>query len=116
MTSARRFFFIKQQCTKAHIHSYIRRNCERITVFDASGNIVGKIGTIEGAEVNLEIFIGGKIILEEHAKGDQPVGGPAQPATFNRCTVSGMVYRIKLVYLVKIIVKVFSGTHQAKAD
>jgi hypothetical protein len=59
MTAAIGFIGIEQQCTKANINSYVRFNYGSITILYTAGNIVRKIGAIDGIDINSEIFIGG---------------------------------------------------------
>ena len=63
------FIIIQQQRTETDIRPYIRIYKQGVPVFDASRYIKRKVAAIQQAKVNLKIFIGGKVILNEHAEG-----------------------------------------------
>ena len=86
------FFAVEQQGAKAHIDADIRVDEKGIAVFYAAWNIVRKITTVNGIDINLKVLIGGKVILEEHAKGEQAVARASHPSLVHECTVNRFVY------------------------
>jgi hypothetical protein len=68
MTAALAAVIIQQQGAETHIATDIGIDKSRIAVFYRAGNIIGHIAAIQKIQVDLKILIGGKIILEKHAK------------------------------------------------
>src|SRR5690242_9101543 len=116
MTSPVAAISFKQQHTETNVDADIWVDDESITIFYATGNIVRKIASVDHIEVNLEIFIGRKIILEEHSKRDEPVCRPPKPTSRYLRAVNRSIERIKGVLSVVIIFNVFFRAHNAKTD
>src|SRR4029077_4675446 len=116
MTSPFAAVSIKEQDTETNINANVWIDDERIAVLHTAGNIVGHITAIDHVEINLEIFIGRKIILEKHSKRDEPVSRPAKPATGYLGAVNRLIEGIKSILGVVIIFYIFFCSHNTEAD
>ena len=74
------FFAIQQQGAEADIDPDIGVDGQVAAVSEVAGNIEWQVTSIQQVQKGLQVFIGGKVVLQEQAKGEEPVGGSPHPA------------------------------------
>src|SRR6185295_12744756 len=116
MTSPVGAIGIKQQNAKTDINANVWIDDECIAVLHTPRNIVRKITSVDHVEIDLEVFIGRKIVLEKHSKRDKPVSRSTEPTTGNPGAVYRLIVRIECIFRVVIIFYIFFCAHKAETD
>ena len=65
MAAAVAFFTVQQQQAKPNVYANVWLYDERVPVLYAAGNVVRHIAAVQKVQVNLEIFVGGEVILQK---------------------------------------------------
>ena len=96
-------FAIQQQGAEADIDPDIGVDSQVAAVAKIAGDIEWKVASVQQVQESFEVFVGGEVVLQEQAKGKEPVGGSSNPPGPGQHAVGGLIEAVQRIGIVACI-------------